>query len=74
MSDRVRGHFASILRKEGELYIPTTLTSQRKRTGQAKELRKRNELLAELQVEPVAKRLDNIVRRWANVRNHGPDQ
>ncbi len=71
--NRIRGHFSSILRKHGELLVPTTLTNVRKRVGQAKELLRRRELAKEIGVEVVARRLDGVVRRWANVKNHGPD-
>jgi DNA-directed RNA polymerase specialized sigma subunit len=71
--NRIRGHFSSLLRKSGEIWVPTTLTNARKRTGQAKEMAKRAELLRELNVEPIARRLDGVVRRWNGVKNHGPD-
>ena len=70
---KIRGHFASLLRRHGDILVPTTLTNARKRTGAAKELAKRQKLLDELQVSPIARRLDGVVRRWNGVRNNGPD-
>lgn len=70
---KIRGHFSSILRRHGEIWVPTTLTNARKRVGQAKELLKRAALAREIGISTVARRLDGIVRRWTNVKNHGPD-
>ncbi len=71
--NRIRGHFSSILRKHGEIWVPTTLTNQRKRVGQVRELAKRAELIRELAVNPIARKIDGVVRRWANVKSNGPD-
>jgi len=73
-----RGHFASLWTKSGDVLVPTTITNQRKNKSIEKELAKRSALQAELreltgdpEYATVAKRLDDVHRRWAGVKGNG---
>ena len=75
----VRGHFASLWQKSGDILIPTTITSQRKSKAREKEAAKRALVAADIEKltgsRPalVARSIDGVNRRWTGVRGCNAD-
>jgi hypothetical protein len=77
---KVYGHFSSLWQPNGDMVVPTSLTSRPKRRSREKELAKRSALIEALSGltglpyrATVAKSFDGTQRRWSGVKENGPD-
>lgn len=76
MKRPVRGHFDLVLPRN----VPnnTTVTTRTKNKSRQIEAAKRAKLIEEMQgltggtIQPYARSIDGVVRRWTGVKNHGP--
>lgn len=75
----VRGHFASLWQKSGDILIPTTITTQRKSKAREKEAARRELMAAEIEKlagsrpAMIARSIDGVNRRWHGVKGHGAE-
>lgn len=75
----MRGHFSSLWTMGGPILVPTTVTSQRKSKVRAREMAKRAELCADIEVltgkpaERISRSIDGVSRRWSGVKSHTSD-
>lgn len=75
----VRGHFASLWQKTGEILIPTTITTQRKSKAREKEATRREQMAVEIEhltgkrPAMIARSIDGVNRRWTGIRGCNAD-